>query len=400
MMESVLNILQKFIISPKVDTKNLEENFQHIKKNLPIPVFWLLGKAQSGKTSLIRGLTGDSRAVIGDGIRPCTRTAYVYEYPTPETCFIKFLDTRGLGEINYDPSEDISVFKEQTHLLMVVMKAMDHAQLPVIQALKEIRQKRPDWPLIVVQTTLHEGYPSPDIPHVIPYPFDQDPIPATVPMALTKSLMRQRELFKGMKAIFVPVDFTLPEDGYEPVYYGIEALWQAIENTLPLGLAQILKQASSIHNDLKDTYSKAVQPHIIAYAIAAGGAGVIPVPFLDVPLVTLVQAKMFQTIASIYDQEINAQLLSEIAGAIGVGLLSQLGKRELVKLVPGYGVAVSSIFNAATTYALGQTLSKYFSYLKDGGLPDTKLLKKFYDEQFRNGKELLKQYLITRKDNQ
>src|SRR5262245_11893341 len=45
------------------------------------PVVWLLGKVQSGKTSVIRAITRSSDAAIGDGFRPCTRTARLYAFP-------------------------------------------------------------------------------------------------------------------------------------------------------------------------------------------------------------------------------------------------------------------------------------------------------------------------------
>jgi len=40
---------------------------------MPAPVIWLFGKVQSGKTSIIRALTGAERAQIGGGFKPCTR---------------------------------------------------------------------------------------------------------------------------------------------------------------------------------------------------------------------------------------------------------------------------------------------------------------------------------------
>ena len=42
-------------------------------KAAPIPCLWLFGKTGSGKTSLIRNLTGAVDAEIGSGFRPQTR---------------------------------------------------------------------------------------------------------------------------------------------------------------------------------------------------------------------------------------------------------------------------------------------------------------------------------------
>ena len=65
------------------------------------PVVWLLGKVQSGKTSIIREPTQSSDAEIGSGFRACTKTARVFDFPS-EAPIIRFLDTRGLGEVAYD----------------------------------------------------------------------------------------------------------------------------------------------------------------------------------------------------------------------------------------------------------------------------------------------------------
>ena len=60
------------------------------------PVLWLLGKVQSGKTSIVRAFTGSDEATIGNGFTPATRTARLFAFP-PEAPVLRFLDTRGLG---------------------------------------------------------------------------------------------------------------------------------------------------------------------------------------------------------------------------------------------------------------------------------------------------------------
>jgi predicted GTPase len=83
------------------------------------PVVWLLGKVQSGKTSIIRELTQASNAEIGSGFEACTRTARVFDFPS-EAPIIRFLDTRGLGEVAYDADEDIAFCEERAHLVLAV----------------------------------------------------------------------------------------------------------------------------------------------------------------------------------------------------------------------------------------------------------------------------------------
>ena len=41
--------------SPKVDPQQIEEILEKARHTLPTPVFWLLGKTEQGKTSIVRG---------------------------------------------------------------------------------------------------------------------------------------------------------------------------------------------------------------------------------------------------------------------------------------------------------------------------------------------------------
>ncbi len=385
--------IQELVLSPKIEEVSLRTQLQKAKASIPSPVFWLLGKTQSGKSSIIRALTGDSRAQIGDGMRPVTRTAYLYDFPDEESCLIKFLDTRGLGETDYDPAEDMSAFQGQAHVLVAVIKAMDHAQESVMKAVRTILKKQPHWPVIVVQTCLHEGYPDPAMNHVLPYPYDDPNRVDAVPTDLRRALEHQRRLFKGLDVRFVAVDFTLEEDDYQPVLYGLDALWRTIEETLPHSIVSVLRDAHDIRSELEDFCSKAAFPHIFAYAILSGAAGAIPLPLIDIPLVTLIQAKLFHSIASIYNYPLTRERIKTIGSALGLSLATNIGRRQLVKLIPFYGSGASSLLTAASTYALGKTLGAYMLHSRQGGAVDPKIFQEIYAAEFEQGRRLLKRYL-------
>lgn len=374
---------------PEPDDAKVDEALREARARLPIPVFWLLGKAQSGKTSIIRALTRSDAATIGDGFRPCTRTASVYSFPDESTAFLRFLDTRGLGEAAYDPSEDIAQFQERAHLLLIVVKAMDHALQPVLEPLKKIRKLKPDWPVIVVQSTLHEGYPR-GMGHPQPYPFAGNALPGSLPADLARSLASQREAFGKLADRFVPIDFTRPGDGLEPLDYGLEELWDAIEHALPLGLRAMMAGEREAFSD--QAFRKA-HPEILSHALAAGAAAGIPVPYADIPLVLAVQARMFRAVAAAYHQPMDARRIGEILGAMGLTMLGRLGVRELLKVVPGYGSAIAGAYAAASTYGLGRALAAYFGYLSEGGIPDSAVFRRLYEQEFREGRERLASYL-------
>jgi uncharacterized protein (DUF697 family) len=391
------------ILSPKVSDEELADALKRARQGLPLPVFWLLGKTQSGKSSLVRALTGSTEAEIGEGFRPCTRTARVFDFPDPETAFVRFLDTRGLSEAGYDPEEDVAWCEQQAHVLIVTIKAMDHPQESVMAAVRRIHKAHPEWPVLVAQTCLHEGYPSRSMEHIEPYPYGSEPFAETVPADLRRSLLKQREWFDGMNARFVPLDFTLSEEGYQPVYYGLDVLWEAIEAALPMGLRSLLTRSEHAR-PLHDVYGDTAHPHIVGYAVSAGLAAAIPVPAASLATVMGVQGKLCHSIAAIYGLPLTWQSLSEISSAVGLGALAGMGGRELAKLIPGYGqtvaLGVAGLYTAAATYALGKLLCFYFAKTRQGHAFTPDMLREVYRNEFDRGREMLRSTFKENKEKQ
>ena len=385
--------LRDAVLAPKVNSVKVEAQLRQTHLSLPVPVIWLLGKAQSGKTSIVRAITGSTKTEIGNGFQSCTRTASLYAFPDEVSCLLRFLDTRGLGEVGYDPSEDLAYCQEQAHLVMVVVKAMDHAQKSVLTALREIRKAQPTWPVIVVQTALHEGYVNFTDPHLLPYPFDTEPWSIAIPSDLTRSLQHQRQEFAGYGDRFVAVDLTLPEDGFVPADYGIESLWTAIEEEFPRGLRFILEAKPELLEELGDIYYAAAWPHIVSYSVAAGGAGAVPWPLVDIPVVIAIQAKMFHALSSIYGQPLTAHLMTEFGTAVGGSMLARMVRSILAKFIPGFGSVFGAAYNAATTYALGCSLCWYFAQLRRGASPDASKLREFYAKELDEGRRRFAEYL-------
>jgi uncharacterized protein (DUF697 family) len=347
------------------------------------PVVWLIGKVQSGKTSIVRALTHATTAEIGAGYKPCTRTAALFDFPS-EAPVIRFLDTRGLGETGYDASEDIAVHEAQAHLLLVVMRALDPQQQGVLDAVKAARKRHPEWPVVVAQTTLHEGYAAGQS-HPASYPYSGGALPeGRVPADLARSLAYQRSLFSGLPGkgplLFVPIDFTLPEDGYLPQEFGMDALIGALEEAAPAGLMAALKDA---HGSKGDKLASEAHPHIVGYAAAAAAADVLPAA--GAVAVPVVQSKMLHSLARIYGVDWNRKALGEFAACLGVGAVSRLaagfGLRQLAKLIPVYGqtagAAAAAATSFATTFAIGKAAC-YFLASHRRGVNDPQGVSKTY----------------------
>lgn len=388
--------LSRILLSPKLEDDALQEALAKRRQLSRLPVIWLLGKTQSGKSSIIQALTGSSRAVIGEGFKPCTRHTDLFDFPDTETAFIRFLDTRGLGEVGYDPADDLAFCEKQASILILTMPAMDHEQDAVLDAATLIHKNHPGWPIIVAQTCLHAGYSRRQAEHPLPYPFSTGLPAAGITTALARSLQVQQDTFKALNARFVPLDFTHPEDGYEPRFYGLEALWEAIEAVLPVGLRTLMEQDNAQAKSLYEIYAAKANPHIIGYAISAGVMAMTPIPAVGLPFVFALQGKMFHSIASIYGMELTVRSTGEFLSGLGLGALSAgYGGRELVKLIPGWGSAIAGLSTAALTYALGKTLCIYYASTLQGEPFTDKALRAVYEQELSRGRAALAQRFST-----
>jgi len=83
--------VREWLLNPRINEQRLGEALNTATERQPPPVIWLLGKAQSGKTSVIRALTGSSRAEIGNGFQACTATASFYDFPQEAPSFASWI---------------------------------------------------------------------------------------------------------------------------------------------------------------------------------------------------------------------------------------------------------------------------------------------------------------------
>jgi len=335
------------------------------------PVVWLLGKVQSGKTSIVRSLTQATDAEIGEGFRACTKTARVFDFPQ-EAPIIRFLDTRGLGEAAYDPSDDIAFCEGRSHLILAVVKALDQEQQAVLDVVSAVRKRHPDWPVVVAQTSLHEAYAPGAHSHVLPYPFAPEAEPSAVPEPLRRVLAHQRSLFEGVLGrgglSFVPLDFTQPGDGFDPPDYGRDALIGGLIAAAPAAAAVAL--AGLPDALLGDGRKYGAQ--ILGFAVAAAAGDVVPVA--GAVVVPMVQAAMLHRLAKLHGIEWDQRAYAEFAGALGVGTLvrtaSSFGIRQLVKLIPVYGqtagAAAAAAASFAATYAMGRAAAFFLARRQRG----------------------------------
>jgi uncharacterized protein (DUF697 family)/predicted GTPase len=370
----------KALLNTDASRPALDEALAGLRAKVPAPVFWLFGRTQTGKTSIIKYLTGAEDAAIGSGFRPCTRTSRVYPFPTADAPLLTFLDTRGLDEPDYDPAEDIAAFDQQAHVLLVTAKITDLSQGNLREALRKVRAADRRRPVVLALTTLHEAYPFEQHPQ--PYPYADPANAAAIPPAVARLIDEHTRQFGDLVDAVVPIDFTRPEEGYDDPAYGGEHLKRTLLRFLPAAYRQSLLRLDEATRMLKDIHLTHAGPLIAGYASMAATAGAIPVPFVDLVLIPAVQSRMVYHIAKIYGQELSAARFLELAGSLGLGLLARQAVREVAKLIPFVGSAAGAAVAWASTYALGRAFCLYYEMVHQGHAPDPDAIKRFYREQF------------------
>ena len=381
------------MLKPSVDEAMLHEALREASQRMPLPVIWLLGKTQAGKTSIIQALTGSARAEVGEGYAPCTRDAAFFDFPAAQPV-LRFLDTRGLGERSYDPAEDIRYCESRAHLVLAVMKVADQDQGAVFEVLHTLRSRHPDWPVLIAQTGLHELYP-PGGDHPQPWPFEDQSLPAWLPADLCRAVLAQRAalgvLPGELAPRWVPIDLTRESDGYNPPDYGLHALWQALEASSSFGLRALL----GVDEGVRDLYARTTHQQIVAHALTAAGLGALPV--VDMVTVTAVQAKLVHALARIHGQVVDRHVVTEFLGLIGTGIasgyVSRMLGRTVAKLVPVWGQTIGAVWGAsasgASTYALGKAAVYFFSRRRDGLRVDAAALRAVYRDAMAQGRALI-----------
>jgi uncharacterized protein (DUF697 family) len=89
-------------------------------------------------------------------------------------------------------------------------------------------------------------------------------------------------------------------------------------------------------------------------------AAAVFIPGVDLPVLTLNQARLVLRIALAYGQEIDKDRALELLAVLGVGFGLRTVARELLDLVPVAGWAVKSAVAYAGTRALGEAAVRYF----------------------------------------
>ncbi len=378
----------------KVDEAEMAAILAQVRAELPTTEVLLIGKPQAGKSSIIRGLTGISSDIIGQGFRPHTTHTQHYAYPTDDLPLLIFTDTIGLGEGQQDASKIVSELipnpepdsaSEVTaaRVIILTLKITDFATDFLQQIISQIRQAYPQVPCLLAVTCLHELYP-PSVENHPTYPPTYTD--------LQRSFTTLKSQFANLYDRAVLVDFTREDDGYEPTFYGIEAFVDALAPLLPEAEARVIHQLlDQFETDtVGDLYRETGRRYILPFSIMAATLAAVPIPLATMPVLTGVQVTLVISLGRLYGQTLTPSQAGGLISTIAGGFLAQAVGRELIKVIPGLGSLVAASWAGAYTWALGEGACIYFGDLMGGKNPDPQKIKQTMAQSFREAQERFK----------
>ncbi len=386
----VEQVSQRVVEWFSVSEAQVAEILETVRAELPTTEALLIGKPQAGKSSIVRGLTGVSAEIVGQGFRPHTQHTQRYAYPSNDLPLLIFTDTVGLGDIKQDTQTiiqeligDLQQDSRGARVLILTVKINDFATDTLRQIAQELRQKYPEIPCLLAVTCLHELYP-PGTENHPAYPPEYEEV--------NRAFAAIEEAFKGLYNRSVLIDFTLEEDGYTPVFYGLESLRDSLADLLPEAEAgaihQLLDQETG--EKIGNLYRDVGRRYVLAFSIMAATLAAVPLPFATMPVLTALQGSMVGVLGTLYGQTLTPSQAGGVVSAIGGGFFAQAIGRELIKFIPGFGSVIAASWAGAYTWSLGEAACVYFGDLMGGNKPDTKKIQAVMQESFKAAQERFK----------
>jgi uncharacterized protein (DUF697 family) len=131
----------------------------------------------------------------------------------------------------------------------------------------------------------------------------------------------------------------------------------------------------------------------------AAGAGLIPVPLLDMAVITGINLNLIKRLSTHYGVEFKEDrgkaIIGALAGGLSTGVLAQNpAANTILRTIPLVGQTLAtlsmSVFGGAFTYAVGQVFVQHYA---TGGTMldfDAAKARTFVSEQYEKGKQLLR----------
>jgi uncharacterized protein (DUF697 family) len=195
-------------------------------------------------------------------------------------------------------------------------------------------------------------------------------------------------LFEGLPGRpprFVAIDFTVPEDGYQPHDFGLAMFLRTLKEAAPEAFEALHLARADAQSDRIRTKAR---PLIYGYGAVAAGAGAVPIPIIGVSSLAGILAIMLRTLAIRYAVAWTPGAFAQFSGAIGGGAIGwwtlRYGFREVLKLIPMVGTIAAGALNAAAAFGvavgMGEAACVWLAYRRRGlTAPNNEVRRAFAD---------------------
>ncbi|MCX6120889.1 MAG: DUF697 domain-containing protein [Ignavibacteriales bacterium] len=133
------------------------------------------------------------------------------------------------------------------------------------------------------------------------------------------------------------------------------------------------------------------------YTLWSAGAGLIPVPALDMAAVAGFQVKMLSDLSDVYKVQFSENaaraIIAALTGSLSAGYLAQRYGASFIKSIPFLGflsALAMPIYSGAITWAIGKVFVKHF---ESGGTFltfDVEKMKVYFSDMYKQGKAAVK----------
>ena len=196
-------------------------------------------------------------------------------------------------------------------------------------------------------------------------------------------MAEQRQRFTGLVDHVVPIDLTMPDEGYAQPEFGGRRLEETLIALLPAACRQSLMHLDDVRKSLVDLTARQALPTIIRYSSLAATAAASPLPWVDIPAVMGLQTRLIYLLADLYDQKMDVELLTKIAGVAAGGLALRFAVKAPLKLIPVLGQTANAAMAFAYTFSLGKACCWYFGEVRKGSTPSPEDLNRVWGEQLQ-----------------
>lgn len=158
-----------------------------------------------------------------------------------------------------------------------------------------------------------------------------------------------------------------------------------------------LRRINSLGSSTQDRAQDTVRTHMLW----SMGAGLVPVPVIDIAAVTAVQLDMIHNLCRIYGVEYSESIVKQLISALAGSTFARLGA-SFVKAIPVVGTFLGGVsmaaLSAASTFAIGQVFIQHFE--RNGTLRDFDInaYRRSFDENFQFGKKVAKEMEHEQRD--